>query len=121
MTNVNDIVAERIAAAEQRRTRRRQQRAELAEAREKGLAARQAAKLARPGPAERDGARIALAALRRDYRGVAELLNTLHAQDSRRAAATAIAALAELALTSRPYSVRRTRERLAAVAHREAA
>ncbi|WP_328314143.1 hypothetical protein OG432_30380 [Streptomyces sp. NBC_00442] len=45
--NVNDIVAERIAAARARIERAKRQRAELAAARRPGVAARHAAKLAR--------------------------------------------------------------------------
>lgn len=48
MTDVSDTVAARIAAAVRKRARMKQQRAALEEARQHGLAARHAAKLARP-------------------------------------------------------------------------
>ncbi|GAA3037076.1 hypothetical protein [Streptomyces glomeratus] len=46
-SHVDQAVAARIAAARLKREQRRQQRAELAEAREHGLQARMAAKVAR--------------------------------------------------------------------------
>ncbi|MFJ2741874.1 hypothetical protein ACIO3O_19675 [Streptomyces sp. NPDC087440] len=53
--NVDDIVRERIAAARRRIEQRKQLRAQLAEQRRRGLAARHRAKLTRPpfvGPAD---------------------------------------------------------------------
>ncbi|PZH20153.1 hypothetical protein C1I97_01625 [Streptomyces sp. NTH33] len=61
-SHVDQAVAARIAAARRKREQQRQQRAELAEAREHGLAARHAAKLQRgqidPPDTRRDSGRM---------------------------------------------------------------
>lgn len=105
MTNVNDIVQQQIDAAQRRHQAQQERRDELAEARRHGLAARHRTKLARIGITEQRGMRIALAALRRDHQGVALALARVPAPEVQRAAAVALAAVAELALAAPPDKV----------------
>ncbi|MFF4425042.1 hypothetical protein ACFY04_30445 [Streptomyces sp. NPDC001549] len=113
MTDVNDLVEQQIDAAKRRRQAQQQRRAALDTARQHGLTARHRAKLARINTVEQHGARLALAALRRDSMGVAVLLEALDPATSRQAAAIALGALAELGLSGRPGNVVKARDALA--------
>jgi hypothetical protein len=113
MADVNDLVQQRIEEAKRRRQAQQQRRAALDQARQHGLTARHRTKLARINTPEQHGARIALAALRRDSIGVAVLLDALDPATSRQAAAVALGALAELGLSGRPGNVVKARDVLA--------
>lgn len=67
------------------------------------------------GDTEQRGASLALAALQRDTEGLAVLLDLTDDQDVRAAAAVALGALAELALTARPANITRTKDALGAI------
>lgn len=64
------------------------------------------------GDVEQRGASLALAALQRDHDGIALLLDLTDTQQVRQAAAVALGALAELALTARPHNITKTRDAL---------
>ncbi|MFJ3719063.1 hypothetical protein [Streptomyces sp. NPDC090057] len=67
------------------------------------------------GPAEQRGVTLALAALDRDHQAIALYLDLIDPDQVRQAAAVALGALAELALTARPHNVTRTRDTLRAI------
>ncbi|MFD8446237.1 hypothetical protein ACFV11_27190 [Streptomyces globisporus] len=118
MTNVDDVVQERIAAAARKREQEQQQRAELGQARQRGVSARHKAALERLAHSEQLGARVALAALRRDARGVALALANVEPGEVRRVAGVALAAITELALTAPAANVATTTKALAEMAAR---
>lgn len=113
MADVNDLVQQRIEEAKRRRQAQQQKRAAFDQARQHGLTARHRAKLALVNTPEQHGARLALAALRRDSMGVAVLLEALDPATARQAAALALGALAELGLSGRPSNVTKARDVLA--------
>lgn len=72
------------------------------------------------GATEQRGASIALAALGRDHEAIAVLLDVTDPDQVRQAAAIALGAIAELALTARPVNITRTRDALTAIQRRGA-
>jgi hypothetical protein len=110
--NINDVVQQQLDAAEAKRRATRDRRAALKAPRAAGVQARHRAKLAHIGGTEQHGATLALAALQRDHETTARLLDLLDEQTVRKAAAIALAALSEVALTARPANLTRLRDTL---------